>query len=189
LVRRILARVRWLLAAIVTGLVGAATAGVVVADGSTAAARPTRSARLATADNKAGTVISQGTGVCSGKGSQVVAQVNLNPPTSASTARGIAEFANKYSRACVALLARGLNANTKRNAYAVWLYNAPTHAQLLGFVNPAVGHNGRARTEGFLPPHWRHFHQLVISLETSADPGRPHHIVLVGRLPKDRADG
>ena len=91
-----------------------------------------------------------------------------------------------HSRACVALAARGLKPNTKHNAYAVWLDNAQTNARLLGFVNPAVGHNGRLRTDGFLPPHWRYFHQLIISLESSADPRRPHHIVLVGHLPKQR---
>jgi hypothetical protein len=165
-------------------------AGVVVAGGSAAASRPARSVNMTAADNKAGAVISRGAdetgGLCSGRGTRIVAPFNLNPARSASKARGIAEIASRHSSAWVCLLASGLKANTKHDAYAVWLYNAPTDAHLLGFVSPAVGHKGRLRAEGILPRHWRHFRQLIISLETSARPRRPHHIVLMGNLPKHR---
>ena len=40
------------------------------------------------------------------------------------------------------LQARGLTPNSTHNAYAVWLFNTPNDAHLLGFVKPAVGTSG-----------------------------------------------
>ena len=59
----------------------------------------------------------------------------------ASKAAGIAEVLNEGSADGVAIVAQNMppNANKPPNAYAVWLYNSPTDAQILGFVNPGVG--------------------------------------------------
>ncbi len=114
----------------------------------------------------------------------VVAQINLTAPKSGSKAAGIAEVLKEGVNSGIAIVADHVTPNTTKppNAYAVWLYNSSTDAQLLGFVNPGVGKNGRLSTAGGLPANAAHFHQLVITLETKADPKTPGIIVLQGAL-------
>jgi hypothetical protein len=118
---------------------------------------------------------------------KVVAQINLAPPAStkaASKAAGIAEILNEGSANGVAIVAQNVPANTTRppNAYAVWLYNSPSDAQILGFVNPGVGKTGRLSTAGGLPTNAKHFKNLIVTLETNAKPKTPGTIVLEGPL-------
>jgi hypothetical protein len=114
---------------------------------------------------------------------QVVAQINLNPP-SGGTAKGIAEVLRQQGKDGIAIVAQGLTPNTKKppNAYAVWLYNSPTDSQILGFVNPGVGTNGRLQTAGGLPTNASHFQKLLVTLETQSNPKSPGTIVLEGPL-------
>ncbi len=111
-----------------------------------------------------------------------VAQINLLSPTGSKSTAGIAEVLRQGSTTAVAIVGQGLAANTKHDAYAVWLYNSPGDAKRLGFVNPGVGKNGRLETTGPLPSNASHFKQLLISLETKANPTSPGHIVLQGAL-------
>ena len=112
---------------------------------------------------------------------QLVAQVNLNPP-SGSGAKGVADVVRSGTTQGLEIVASGLKANTKTNAYAVWLYNSPSDSHLLGFVNPAVKSDGKLRTVGTLPSNASHYGQLLITLETQAKPTRPGTIILQGRL-------
>ncbi len=112
---------------------------------------------------------------------QLIAQINLDPPSGGS-AKGVADVVRSGSTQGLEIVASGLKANTKTNAYAVWLYNSPSDSHLLGFVNPAVGSNGSLRTVGTLPSNASHFGQLLITLETQAKPTRPGTIILQGRL-------
>jgi hypothetical protein len=114
---------------------------------------------------------------------QVIAQINLNPP-SGGAAKGIAEVLRSQGRKGIAIVAQGLAANTKKppNAYAVWLYNSPTDSKILGFVNPGVGTNGRLQTAGGLPTDAAHFQKLLVTLETQSNPKSPGMIVLEGNL-------
>jgi hypothetical protein len=114
---------------------------------------------------------------------QVVAQINLMPPSGGS-ARGIAEVLREQGKTGIAIVAQGLTPNTKRppNAYAVWLYNAPGDSRILGFVNPAVGTNGRLQTAGGLPTNASHFQKLLVTLENRSNPKAPGAIVLEGAL-------
>lgn len=114
----------------------------------------------------------------------VVAQINLKPPTTASKAAGIAEVLKEGSSRGIAIVAQHMapNATKPPNAYAVWLYNSQTDAHLLGFVNPGVGKSGRLSTAGGLPSDAAHFKQLIITVETKADPKTPGIIVLAGPL-------
>ncbi len=111
-----------------------------------------------------------------------VAQINLLSPSGSKSTAGIAEVLRQGSTTAVAIVGQGLPANTKHDAYAVWLYNAPGDALRLGFVNPGVGKNGRLETTGPLPGNASHFKQLLVSLETKANPRSPGHIVLQGAL-------
>lgn len=114
---------------------------------------------------------------------QVVAQINLNPP-SGGAAKGIAEVLRTQGKTGIAIVAQGLTPNTKKppNAYAVWLYNSPGDSRILGFVNPGVSSNGRLQTAGGLPPNASHFQKLLVTLETQSNPKSPGTIILEGPL-------
>jgi hypothetical protein len=49
-------------------------------------------------------------------------------------------------------------------------------------VNPGVGKNGRLETAGGLPSNAGRFKQLLVTLETTANPKSPGQIVLEGTL-------
>ena len=116
----------------------------------------------------------------------VVAQINLSPPSTEkkSKSAGIAEVLNEGSTDGVAIVAQNVPANTTKppNAYAVWLYNSPKDATLLGFVSPAVDKSGRLQTAGPLPKNASRFKQLIVTTETTAKPKTPGSILLQGAL-------
>jgi hypothetical protein len=116
-------------------------------------------------------------------GAQVVAQINLNPP-SGGKAKGIAEVLREQGKVGIAIVADGLVPNKRNppNAYAVWLSNSPTDSLILGFVNPGVGTNGRLQTAGGLPANASHYHKLLVTLETKSKPKTPGPVVLEGTL-------
>ena len=113
---------------------------------------------------------------------KVIGQINLTPPESSSKAAGIAEILQQGKTNGIAIVAQGVPPNTKHDAYAVWLYNSGADSQLLGFVNPGVGTNGRLSTAGALPSGAGRFKELVVTLETQAKPKQPGTIVLQGQL-------
>jgi hypothetical protein len=115
-------------------------------------------------------------------GAKVVAQINLVPASSGTKAAGIAEILRQGANNGIAIVAQGVTPNTKHNAYAVWLYTSPTDSHILGFVNPGVGANGRLSTAGGLPSNAGHFKQLIVTLETQANPRVPGKIILQGTL-------
>jgi hypothetical protein len=112
-----------------------------------------------------------------------IAQINLRSPTKSSTL-GIAEVLKKQSTTAIAIVAQGVPANTKHDAYAVWLANSASdsHATRLGFVNPGVGKNGRLQTAGPLPKNASSYSELLVTLETHANPTTPGQIVLQGQF-------
>lgn len=115
---------------------------------------------------------------------KVVAQINLTPAKSSSKAVGIAEILNEGSSDGIAIVAQNIPPNTTKppNAYAVWLYNSPTDSKILGFVDPGVGSNGRFSTAAGLPTNASHYKQLIVTLETTAQPKTPGQIILQGTL-------
>jgi hypothetical protein len=64
----------------------------------------------------------------------------------------------------------------------VWLYNSPTDAKILGFVNPGVTKTGRLSTAGGLPTNASHYKELIVTVETTASPKQPGSIILQGAL-------
>ncbi len=111
-----------------------------------------------------------------------VAQINLLSPSHSKSTAGIAEVLKQGNNTAIAIVGQGLPANTKHNAYAVWLYNSASDALRLGFVNPGVNKNGRLETTGPLPTNAARFKQLLVTLETSGNPKAPGQIVLQGNL-------
>lgn len=109
-------------------------------------------------------------------------RIKLVSPSGDKSIAAIAEVVKQGGKEAIAIVGHGLPPNTKHDAYAVWLYNAPRDAALLGFVNPGVGKNGRLETTGPLPANAAHFRQLLITVETTDAPGQPGRVVLRGKL-------
>jgi hypothetical protein len=63
--------------------------------------------------------------------------------------------------------------------YAVWLYNSPTDAKPLGRA-PTVSSTGAMEGGDPLPSDADHFHQLIVTRETSTNPSQPGPMVLTG---------
>jgi hypothetical protein len=120
-----------------------------------------------------------GTGTTSTNGAKVVGQVNLNPPSGTGAAKGIAVIVQASNAFGVIIQASGLAPNS-HNAYAVWLSNTPTDSTRVGFVNQAVGKNGKLETGGPLPANAGRFKELLLTLETQNSPKTPGQIVLKG---------
>ena len=107
-------------------------------------------------------------------------KINLVSANGSNSTAAVAEVVRQGNNAAVAIVGHGLPPNTRHNAYAVWLYNAPRDAVLLGFVNPGVGKNGRLATTGPLPANAPHFKQLLITVETTVNPQQPGPVILRG---------
>jgi hypothetical protein len=147
---------------------------------STAASTPAASATTpaASATTSATTTTSTSTAA------KVVAQINLTPPAAGSKAAGIAEILHEGTTNGIAIVAQNVppNATKPPNAYAVWLYNSPTDAKILGFVNPGVPKSGKLSTAGGLPANAAHYKELIVTTETSANPKAPGPVILQGTL-------
>jgi hypothetical protein len=116
-----------------------------------------------------------------GTSPQILAQINLNPPSGGS-AKGIAEVLRQGTTDGIAIVAQGLKPNGKHDAYAVWLYNSQSDNHLLGFVSPPVKSNGKLQTAGGLPTNAAHFKKLLITLENNGSPKAPGAVVLEGAV-------
>jgi hypothetical protein len=110
-----------------------------------------------------------------------IAQVNLTSPTGGK-AKGVAIIVQQGTTTGLVVRATGVPANTRHDAYAVWLYNSPSDNKILGFVNPGVGTTQVLQTAGPLPTNASHFKQLLVSVETVPKPKAPGTIVLQGAL-------
>jgi hypothetical protein len=110
--------------------------------------------------------------------SHTVRKLVLEPAGTNHNALGAADLVRQKGGSLLLLLqARGLQPN-RHNAYAVWLYNAPGDARLLGFVSPAVGAAGTFSSGVQLPDDAFRFHLLIVTLERSSQPRTPGPTVL-----------
>lgn len=109
------------------------------------------------------------------------AQINFAPPNHTGHALAVANIISQGSQRAFALQAQGL-APTNAFAYAVWLYNSPTDALALGFINQKVTANGKAQAIGPIPANASHYRAIVITEETQSRPTKPGTIVLEGPL-------
>lgn len=173
--------------AILLGLVAAVVIGVVVFlivnSGGSSHKSTSASAAPTSASTTPGATSTNACNPATSTTACPVAQINLRSPTSSHTL-GIAEILKKGTTTAIAIVAQGVPANTKHNAYAVWLANSPadSHAVRLGFVNPGVGKNGRLQTAGGLPGNASSYKQLLVTLETKPNPPQPGTVVLQGQF-------
>lgn len=142
-------------------------------------------------NNDAGTVASSSsssatssatTSVSTTTSATPIAQIKLSSPTAGSKTAGVAIVVRQGTSTGIVITAQGVTPNTKHNAYAVWLYTSPTTSHILGFVNPGVAKNGKLQTAGGLPTNAGQYKQLLVTLETQANPKQPGAIVLQGNL-------
>jgi hypothetical protein len=106
----------------------------------------------------------------------------LQPAGSNRNALGAADLVRQRGGSVLLLLqARGLQPN-RHNAYAVWLFNTPGDARLLGFVSPAVGATGTFSSGVQLPDDAFRFRDLIVTLERSSQPTTPGPAVLRAAL-------
>jgi hypothetical protein len=132
----------------------------------------------ATTGATTGTTSGTTTGTTS-TGAKIIGQVNMNPPSGTGSAKGVAFIVQASSALGVIIQASGLAPNS-HNAYAVWLSNSPTDSKRVGFVNQAVGKNGRLQTGGQLPSNATHYKDLLLTIETQNSPKTPGQVVLEG---------
>jgi hypothetical protein len=103
----------------------------------------------------------------------------LAPAGSDRKALGAADVIRQKGGSLLLLLqAHGLAPNTSRDSYAVWLFNAPGDARLLGFVSPGVGAAGTFSSGVTLPHDASRFHALIVTLERTSEPTTPGPAVL-----------
>lgn len=132
-----------------------------------------------TSQSSAPTTSTTGTSTTKAK---FVTQVNLNSPAGVKNRAGVAQVISEGTTLGVLLVAQHVPANSKRNAYALWLYNSNSDSKLVGFVNTRVGTSGRLETEGALPTNMSHYKHMLVTLETQQKPKSPGPIVLEGNI-------
>jgi hypothetical protein len=113
---------------------------------------------------------------------KLLAQVSLRSPAGGRTLKGIAEIYKSTRGDLLSLTLSGITPTVAHNAYAVWLYNTPHAARLLGFITRHRGRAGTLATSGVLPSDARRYRQILVTLETQARPGTPGKIILNGPL-------
>lgn len=109
---------------------------------------------------------------------RVEGQLRLASPDPSSSAVGVVELLSQGSQHAFFVVAQNLPPS-KGFFYAVWLYNSPSRAQVLGKA-PTVTANGRLQAVGPLPANARSYRKMLITRETTEQPTRPGPIVLSG---------
>ena len=80
------------------------------------------------------------------------------------------------------IVAAGMTANTKHDAYAVWLFNSGGSARSSASSIPASARTAALQTERRAADQRAQFKQMLVTLETQAKPKTPGTIVLQGAL-------
>jgi hypothetical protein len=114
-------------------------------------------------------------------GAKTIAQIKLRPPTPNIAASGTVDEVVRNGQYGIVVHASGLAANTRHNAYAVWLDTSGSPSKLLGFVNPGVTADGHLTTAGPIPKNASKYGEILITLETNSSPRAPGTIVLSGK--------
>jgi hypothetical protein len=141
----------------------------------TAASNPSTTAHTTPGGSTTGTTGTTGTK----SQAQIVAQVNLNPPSATGPSKGVGLVVKDGSAYGLIIEAQNVAPNS-HNAYAVWLSNSSTDTLRLGFVNPAVGKTGKLQVGTGLPTNAGHYKELLLTLETETNPKTPGQVVLEG---------
>jgi hypothetical protein len=121
-----------------------------------------------------------------GSRTRLIAQLQLASPSGARRPVAVGRIVEQGGGYGITILGADLPANTKRNAYSVWLTDGTQEAKLLGTVSPAVTNNGKLSTAEILPRQLFRYRELLITLETRARPATPGRVVLKAALHSPR---
>jgi hypothetical protein len=115
----------------------------------------------------------------------IVGQINLAPPTGGGKIKGVALVLRQGALKGLGIEAEHVPPTTTkpRTAYAVWLYNSPSDAKLLGYFSKGVNKKGDLGSTAELPANAAHYKDLIITLETGDETSKtPGPVVLEGKL-------
>ena len=114
---------------------------------------------------------------------QILGQANLAPPEgSDDDANGVAFVVRQGGQLGLAVQAQGLAASSRESAYGVWLYNSPSNARFLGFIQTPVAADGNLQSVSALEQDTEGFRELLLTRESQENPQRPSNIVLRGEI-------
>lgn len=114
----------------------------------------------------------------------IVGQINLTPPTGGKT-KGVALVLRQGSLKGLGIEAEHVPPTTTkpRTTYAVWLYNSPSDATLLGYFSKGVNQKGDLGSTAELPANAAHYRYLIITLESGDKTSKtPGPVLLKGKL-------
>jgi hypothetical protein len=115
----------------------------------------------------------------------IVGQINLTTPTGAGQTKGVALVLREGSLKGLGIEAEHVppTTTTPRTTYAVWLYNSPSDAKLLGYFSKGVNKKGALGSTAELPANAAHYKYLIITVETGDKASKtPGPILLEGSL-------
>jgi hypothetical protein len=141
-------------------------------------------ARVASSDSSTSASSTSSTTSAS-QSAAIVGQINLTPPSGGGKTKGVALVLHQGSLKGLGIEAEHVPPTTTkpRTTYAVWLYNSPSDAALLGYFSKGVNRKGDLGSTAELPANAAHYKYLIITLEsgdkTSKTPGT---VVLKGKL-------
>lgn len=170
-----------ILLGVVLLVVIAAVIVIITTSGGSSSKSSTQASISTTATASASTG-SSATATSSTSSARPVAQVNLTSPSGNAAVKGVAIVVKQGTAEGLVIRAQGVPANTKSNAYAVWLSNSGSDERILGFVNPGVTATGVLQTAGALPAGAAHYKQLLVTLESQAKPRAHGTVILQGAL-------
>jgi hypothetical protein len=112
----------------------------------------------------------------------LLAQIALRSPAGGRSPHGIAQIYKSTHGYVLSLTFTGIDTTISSKEYAVWLYNTPHAARLLGFIDQRLARAGTVTTSGVLPPDAAHYRQILVTRETQTRPTTPGKIILDGHL-------
>jgi hypothetical protein len=115
----------------------------------------------------------------------IVGQITLTPPTGGGQTKGVALVLRQGSLRGLGIEAEHVPPTTTkpRTTYAVWLYNSPSDATLLGYFSKGVNKKGALGSTAALPANAAHYKYLIITLETGDKTSKtPGEVLLKGNL-------
>lgn len=108
---------------------------------------------------------------------KVTNQIKLSPAESSSEALGLVEVLAEKHQHAVWLAAEHLEP-THGFFYVLWLYNSASDARAIG--KTTVGSNGKVQAAALLPSGSSHYHQILLTKETTETPATPGQTILSG---------
>jgi hypothetical protein len=115
----------------------------------------------------------------------IVGQISLTPPSGGGKTKGIALVLQQGSLKGLGIEAEHVPPTTTkpRTTYAVWLYNSPSDATLLGYFSKGVNRKGDLGSTAALPANAAHYKYLIITVETGDKASKtPGAVLLKGNL-------